>query len=163
MSDVNLSCPHCGQSLEIPEELFGQTVPCPSCQQEIELVKPAPPPLPVISVANPLPLAPPQTKICLFCGERIMLAAKKCKHCGELLDKAPAPVQTQVPAAARQNIARCPKCGCTSIAGAKQGFGAGMGCIGTLLFGWIGLLCGACGGNRMYSHCLQCGHKWKLN
>ncbi len=28
-----------------------------------------------------------EKKICPFCGEEILLAAKKCKHCGEWLDK----------------------------------------------------------------------------
>lgn len=28
------------------------------------------------------------TKICPFCAEEILLAAKKCKHCGEFLDAA---------------------------------------------------------------------------
>ena len=31
--------------------------------------------------------ATPITKACPMCGEQILLAAKKCKHCGELLDR----------------------------------------------------------------------------
>ena len=58
--------------------------------------------------------------------------------------------------------ARCPKCGSTSIQGERAGFGAGKGCCGWIMLGPIGLLCGACGKNKMYSHCLRCGHKWKL-
>jgi membrane associated rhomboid family serine protease len=35
--DINLDCPHCGQSLEVPEELIGSAFQCPSCNGEIEL------------------------------------------------------------------------------------------------------------------------------
>jgi hypothetical protein len=28
-----------------------------------------------------------ETKNCPFCAEEILLAAKKCKHCGEFLDE----------------------------------------------------------------------------
>ena len=37
--------------------------------------------------STPPPPAPqPQTKACEFCGEEILAVAKKCKHCGEILD-----------------------------------------------------------------------------
>ena|GEM_PF-5103826 len=32
-----MSCPHCQQHLEIPEELFGQTVECPTCNKQFTL------------------------------------------------------------------------------------------------------------------------------
>ena len=75
MSDIKLNCPHCEQSLDIPSELLGQTVECPSCQGSIALPKP-----------EPQPKA--ETKDCPYCGELILAKAKKCKHCGELLDAA---------------------------------------------------------------------------
>jgi hypothetical protein len=56
----------------------------------------------------------------------------------------------------------CPKCGCTSITPAKKGFEAGTGCLGLLLFGPLGLLCGLCSANQMYSVCMKCGHKWEI-
>jgi hypothetical protein len=40
----------------------------------------------VQSVPPPVPDAQPQTKSCEFCGEEILAVAKKCKHCGEILD-----------------------------------------------------------------------------
>lgn len=85
MSDVKLNCPHCSQSLEAPEEILGQTVPCPSCHREIELPRPMPPL--VVPVAAPLAAPAPKTKDCPFCSERILATAKKCKHCGEFLEK----------------------------------------------------------------------------
>ena len=67
---------------------------------------------------------------------------------------------------------RCPKCGCgdcriiveTSTTG--KDFSASKGCCGWLLFGQIGLLCGACGkGKRTrstsYWVCHRCGKKFK--
>ena len=59
------------------------------------------------------------------------------------------------------NGVKCPKCGSTSIAAQKEGYGAGKGCCGTILFGPLGLLCGAFGANKMNLHCLKCGHKWE--
>lgn len=67
---------------------------------------------------------------------------------------------------------RCPKCGyeyCQIINETQttgKDFSAGKGCIGYLLFGWIGLLCGLCGEGqktktRQYWICGNCGHKWK--
>jgi hypothetical protein len=44
------------------------------------------------STASLTPLAPafapvtPATKACPYCGEKILVVAKKCKHCGEFLD-----------------------------------------------------------------------------
>lgn len=32
-------------------------------------------------------IVPSDTKPCSFCGESILVAAKKCKHCGEFLDE----------------------------------------------------------------------------
>lgn len=40
-----------------------------------------------------------ETKICPYCGEEILAAAKKCKHCGEWLDKSAMP--SSVTSAAR--------------------------------------------------------------
>ena len=45
-------------------------------------------------------------------------------------------------------------------------FSAGKGCVGTLLLGPIGMLCGMCGEKRRtintnYWVCNNCGKKWK--
>ena len=37
MSDIKVNCPHCKQSLEVPEEMFGTIAECPSCNGQIQL------------------------------------------------------------------------------------------------------------------------------
>jgi hypothetical protein len=93
MSDVEFNCPHCEQSLEIPEDMFGQTVECPSCNGSIQLPEPEPqaektPPLqPKYPAPSPSSLPPQkESRDCPFCGEKILAIARKCKHCGEFLD-----------------------------------------------------------------------------
>ena len=64
--------------------------------------------------------------------------------------------------------ARCPKCGSTEIQvateGETQGFGAGKGCIGILLLGLPGILCGLCGMGKgkttAVRMCMSCGKKF---
>ena len=105
MSDLTFSCPHCEQSLDIPEELLGQTVECPSCNGSIQLPEPEPQPIPdpPVELRTPVQSEPPpkQTKTCQFCGEEILESARKCKHCGEFLDGSsrPAPSASQKKAA----------------------------------------------------------------
>ena len=94
MADFKINCPHCKQSLEAPEEMLGQQINCPTCNGAISL----PAPQPTAPVAPPPP-PQNQTRACPFCGETILLAAVKCKHCGEFLDgrnrqaAAPPPLQ----------------------------------------------------------------------
>jgi len=63
---------------------------------------------------------------------------------------------------------RCPKCGEMNIQAVSQtetkGFGAGKGCLGMLMFGPLGWLCGLCGmGNsksKIVRVCLSCGKQF---
>ena len=88
MSDITFSCPHCKQSLDIPEEMLGQAVACPACNGSIQLPEPEPRPAPAPPPPEPEPRLPqkPETKDCPYCGEDILAKARKCKHCGEFLD-----------------------------------------------------------------------------
>ena len=67
---------------------------------------------------------------------------------------------------------KCPKCNsenCNIINETHtegKDFSAGKGCLGALLFGPLGILCGACGKGREtnttnYWICNNCGNKWK--
>ena len=68
---------------------------------------------------------------------------------------------------------KCPKCSsehCSiinEIYTKGKDFRAANGCLGAILFGPLGILCGACGkGKRIinthYWVCNQCGYKWKI-
>ena len=58
--------------------------------------------------------------------------------------------------------AKCPKCGSTSLSGAKQGFGLSKAVAGAVLIGGVGLLAGGIGANKTVVTCLNCGYKFKL-
>lgn len=65
----------------------------------------------------------------------------------------------------RQQImsqARCPKCGSTSLAVDKKGFGYGKAAVGTVLIGPVGLLAGGIGANKQMCTCMNCKHSFKL-
>ena len=67
----------------------------------------------------------------------------------------------------------CPRCGADNSSVINEttttgkDFSAGKGCCGAILFGPIGVLCGACGNgkqinNQAYYVCNNCGNKWKV-
>lgn len=107
MSEFKFNCPHCEQSLEAPEEMLGQTIECPSCHGSIELSKPEPQPQPE-PTPEPAPPPKPETKDCPYCSEQILAKAKKCKHCGEILD-ASLQKQSRISSSAAEAAPRKPK------------------------------------------------------
>ncbi|MCL2641008.1 MAG: PH domain-containing protein [Phycisphaerales bacterium] len=81
----------CGNQFLINEEQLKGVVTCAECKRSLSpIVSPLPSPLPVAEekekekevVATDEP-----TKRCPYCGEEILTVAKKCKHCGEFLDR----------------------------------------------------------------------------
>ncbi len=67
----------------------------------------------------------------------------------------------------------CPKCNSdkckiiNEVSSEGKDYKAGTGCLGALLFGPLGLLCGACGkgrqiNNENYWVCENCGNKWRV-
>lgn len=56
MTHFSFKCPSCGQHLETPQDILGQTVECPSCHSQITLAKPSSDPKPVRVVS----MSPPQ-------------------------------------------------------------------------------------------------------
>ena len=37
MADINFKCPHCGQDLNGPEEMGGETIECPVCNKDFQI------------------------------------------------------------------------------------------------------------------------------
>ena len=108
---------------------------------------------------------------CKNCGTDIGNLSR-CPHCGT---EAGIPEYNAEVVGGAQNTAysrvTCPKCGghnCqpmteTNVTGG--GYNAGNGCCGYLLFGPLGLLCGACGSgttttHRTYWICRDCGRRF---
>src|ERR1700722_8566791 len=96
----------CGNRFFITEGQLTGHVTCPSCGRAlIPVVTPNPaatpkPTQPSAGTASPTPTqeqpaesavatSAEATKRCPFCGEVILAIAKKCKHCGEFLDRPP--------------------------------------------------------------------------
>jgi membrane protein YdbS with pleckstrin-like domain len=82
----------CGHRFLIQDDQLSRTVTCPACKRPL---MPVAAPAGEAAVApTPTPAAPASaeaTTRCPFCGEVILAIAKKCKHCGEFLDRAAAP------------------------------------------------------------------------
>ena len=86
--EFTFSCPNCGQHISATAKHIGIRTTCPTCSHLFEV--PAPATLPSQRETS-IPYPPtrsskPTTKSCPMCGEQILITAKKCKHCGELLD-----------------------------------------------------------------------------
>lgn len=71
-----------------------------------------------------------------------------------------------------ENDMQCPNCGnpnlqiSTETTSTGKDFSASKGCCGAILFGPIGILCGACGKGKKiqstsYWFCPNCGYKFK--
>jgi len=110
---IQFKCPHCEKAFRVDDSYASKHAKC-SCGQRITVPGASPPPLPsvktqlqedeadafALSMLSPptpatAPADPPnaatskqKTKACPFCEEEILVAAKKCKHCGEILSNA---------------------------------------------------------------------------
>jgi hypothetical protein len=110
---ISIHCPTCGSQALASDDYVGKKVVCPRCKATITVTAPVDPSIHLLEVipiaapvlpAPPVPTAPPagptgveqwdvelvpqnpQFKTCDYCGEAILIAARKCKHCGEMLD-----------------------------------------------------------------------------
>lgn len=59
-------------------------------------------------------------------------------------------------------MAKCPKCGSTSLSGNKKGFGIGKAVVGGTVAGPLGLVVGNIGSGKVKVTCLSCGKQFKL-
>ena len=43
MADINFDCPLCNQNLDAPDDMGGDIIECPACEEDIEIPSPKPP------------------------------------------------------------------------------------------------------------------------
>ncbi len=104
----------CGQKIAVPDQMAGKKGKCPGCGNVLDVPQPHAEPIPVATAApdDPEPdfgpIPPPvsgaseegdvdqivptgetaaEYKDCPYCGEKIKGAAKKCRFCGEFLNR----------------------------------------------------------------------------
>lgn len=77
MSDIAFDCPACGQSLEAPEELAGQTIDCPACGQPLTV-----PAAPADGAPDVADEGPAETAPCPSCGAPLSAGTVLCLQCG---------------------------------------------------------------------------------
>lgn len=77
---IALNCPNCSARLNLGDEFAGQVVACLKCAQRVTAPEPA--------LVSHAPDTEHDNATCPYCCEAIPRDAKKCKHCGEFLDRA---------------------------------------------------------------------------
>ncbi len=112
---------------------------------------------------------------CTKCGVQVAKDADFCTNCGNktgnnLIKKV----------IVNDNRLKCPNCGSanlmhtsvstTNTTGKTKGFGSISACLGFILFGWIGVLCGLCGigksktktqtTTKVIKVCQNCGYRF---
>ncbi|MBR7104247.1 MAG: hypothetical protein IKC65_04835 [Lentisphaeria bacterium] len=88
---------------------------------------------------------------CAKCGYDIPEGSASCPGCAAgrtVYDREP-------------NRAACPVCGSPDISALRRNYDPGCGCLGLLVFGWIGLLMGLLGAGKVDLVCRNCGAKWE--
>ena len=111
---------------------------------------------------------------CTKCGVQVAEDAKFCTNCGKKYRNL---VKT---GAINNNTPKCPHCGsinisftpisATNTTGKTKGFGSISACLGFILFGWVGVLCGLCGmgkgktttqtTTKVIKVCQNCGYRF---
>lgn len=101
-----ICCTRCQLRFTIPKNRVGTTVECPDCRKRLSVksggtsdyrddhtaADPSPVPISVpvvipreVHSRSPMPTAEHLVP-CPYCAEMILAVARKCKHCGEMLD-----------------------------------------------------------------------------
>lgn len=87
---------------------------------------------------------------CAKCGNEVDPRSPDCPYCaGRAFPRGAAP------------RAVCPHCGSPDIEAVRSGYNPGCGCLGLLLWGWLGLLLGLLGADEIDIVCRNCGYRWR--
>ena len=82
MADFSFACPSCKQVLEASDDMAGQVVECPACQQQITIPCPeTAAPQEEVAAPQDAEEAPASPK-CPSCGTAMEADAVLCVHCG---------------------------------------------------------------------------------
>lgn len=97
---------------------------------------------------------------CARCGHEINPHAVRCEWCARGAAETPVSGPADRGESGDAPV-RCPVCGSAQISAVRRGYDPGCGCLGVLLFSWIGLLLGFLGADRVDMVCLRCGNRWE--
>ena len=140
MSDIIHNCLKCKAVLRVPESMSGTMSMCPLCETQFQVPIQSKPQLQQIHIVPP-PIS---------------------EWYDHSLNQAQESAPTVRPKTRMGTQACCPKCGSVSISAVQSGYDASLGCLGTLLYGPLGLLCGGIKADEVFCVCLKCGAKWRI-
>ena len=94
---------------------------------------------------------------CAKCGHEVDPDSPECPYCAAGVP----PQSAECDGADERSADRCcPRCGSTDLEVIGRAYDPGCGCLGLLLFGWLGLLLGLpFAGERIV--CRSCGAEWR--
>ncbi|HEU4339227.1 MAG TPA: hypothetical protein VFS19_04095, partial [Planctomycetota bacterium] len=130
---IRFFCPSCAYEAPVADEYKGTSLKCPQCAAS--------------SVAGAAPDGETPGRPCPFCAEPVRPAARKCRHCGEILDRGLAIAKQQE---RLREIERRQAVLMTEIPGARAAFICGAlsilsspGMIVGMMLGSLAILLGA--------------------
>ena len=94
---------------------------------------------------------------CAKCGREVDNNAPRCPWCEANGNNGCGGNNSS---ATDDDVIRCPLCGSRNIVAIRKDYDPGCGCLGLLLFSWIGLLLGFLGGGDVEMKCMKCGAGW---
>lgn len=174
VSNKAVACPYCGMPfIEMEESLLSKYI-CLKCGERL--------PENILSCPKCGTRVPDEKKLgrdmlyCPECEGLNEIGSFSCAHCGRKYKAAELASciikenkneekqqQTILTEGKGSNQARCPRCGSTSLAPNKKGYGVGKAVVGTALLGILpGVFIGGMGRNKIEVTCLKCGKKFKV-